>query len=101
MFYLSSGHHTSRRMLTSWNKYTKTIRGLEIKPYEERLKVLDMFSLGKRRLRGDMVAIFKYMKYCPKKDLFSIMPECRTHNNGLKLQEARFHWNIRKNFLLE
>ena len=33
--------------------------------------------------------------------LFSIIPECRTHNNGLKLKEARFWVNIRKNFLLE
>ena len=81
---------------------TRMIRGLETKPYEERLKELDMFSLDKRRLRGDMIALFKYLKCCHTEegqDLFSIIPDCRTRNNGLKFQEARFRLDIRKNFL--
>ena len=32
-------------------------------------------------------------------DLFTIIPECGADNNGLKLQEARFQLNSRKNFL--
>ena len=78
------------------------IRGLETKPDEERLKELGMFSLEKRRLRVDLIAHFKYLKGCHTKegqDLFSIIPEYRTCNNGLKLKEARFRLNIRKNFL--
>ena len=48
-----------------------------------------------------MIALFKYLKDCHTEegqDLFSIIPECRTSSNGLKLQEARFSLNIRKNF---
>ena len=65
---------------------TKMIRGLKHLSYEETLRELGLFNLKKRRLRGDLIVAFQYLKRVYKQEgeqLFTRVDSDRTRGRVL------------------
>ena len=80
---------------------TKMIPSLRGQAYEERLKKLNLFSLEKRRLRGDLIQVFKYLNRFNNVDhgnMLELHTNQRTRNNGRPLKEKRCHTDIGRRF---
>ena len=77
------------------------MKGLEHLLYEERLSNLGLFSLGKRRLRGHLIYVYKHLKgggrQMDEARLFSVVHSNRTRSNGLKTEHGKFCTNMQKN----
>ena len=77
------------------------IRGLEDLPYEDRLRELGLFSLTKKRLWGELIVAFHYLKRACRKagdGLFIRACSDTKRGNGFKLKEGRFRLDMRKKF---
>ena len=80
---------------------TEMIGGLEHLSYEDSLRQLGLFSLEKRRLRGTLINVYKYLRGGHQDNgtsLFSVVPSERTRGNGHTLKPRNFQLNIRGHF---
>ncbi|KAL8561621.1 hypothetical protein ACOMHN_001353 [Nucella lapillus] len=79
---------------------TRLLGSLKNKPYPERLRALKLPTLEHRRLRGDMVEVFKYLHGCYE----VLQPELTLasgrapRGHSLKLQKDRYRLDLRGNY---
>ncbi len=81
-------------------RVTKMIPSLKNKSYDDRLKELNLFPLKQRRLRGDLIQVFKIIKGIDNMDCskyFTIDTLNYTRGNGCKIVGKSFSSHESKN----
>ena len=79
-------------------RVTRLIPGLARLSYDERLKETWLFSRERRRLRGDMIEMFKIMKGIDKistDELFNRVDSDRTRGHSLRVKKRRVKMVVR------
>lgn len=79
---------------------TKMMKGLRNLTCEEKLGELDLFSLEKRKLSGDLITMFQYFKVTKRTEtpFFTSSHIEETRDNGNKFLVGRFWLDRRVNF---
>jgi ribonuclease P/MRP protein subunit RPP40 len=80
---------------------TKLIKAIRYLPYEERLRHLKLPTLKYRRLRGDMIEVFKIITGKYDKDIaVSLTKQVVTHTRGnsCRLYQGHVKYDLRKHF---
>lgn len=78
---------------------TKMVPGLSHLSYEERLRKIKLPTLHYRRIRGDMIEVFKLLNqkyYFDETTLLSVNTDSNTRGHSKKLYKSRARLDIRK-----
>ena len=94
----------TKRLEAVQRLWTRHVRGLEDKTYEERLRSLDLYSIKARLLRADLIKCWKiFQGKCPVKpaDLWEVAADLRTRGNSFKIKTRRCQLDTRARFFTE
>ena len=85
-------------------RFTRMLPGMEGRSYEERLRDLGLFSLERRRLRGDLIETYKMIRGLDRVDsdsLFPRMEKASTRGHGFKLRGGSYRTDVRGRFFTQ
>ena len=80
---------------------TKLVPSLRRLSYEDRLKQLNMYSLERRSMRGDMIQVYKMFNGLDDvdvNDFFCLDHSNRTRGHNFKIKKQNSRLDVRKNF---
>lgn len=89
----------SKKIENIQRRATKLVPNIRHLPYKERLRRLDLPSLKYRRIRGDMINVYKILNEnnCESNKLLSLnVSNYNTRGHDKKLKKGRYKSNIRK-----
>ena len=81
---------------------TKCVPGLHDLDYEERLKVINIPSMAYRRIRGDLIEVYKYTHgWYDCKDIFELTVDSTTRGHNYKIKKKFCKSNARHHFFTQ
>jgi len=101
-----SPHYVKDKQLLekAQHRFTRMVPGLAKMEYQDRLRVLNIWSLEERRNRADLLETFKVLKglsAIPANSFFEISIDKRTRGHDLKLVKHHCRTDVRKFFFSE
>ncbi|KAK4827214.1 hypothetical protein QYF61_015242 [Mycteria americana] len=94
-----------KHSIASWSREVIVpLHAAPVRPPQVLCTVLGASILEKRRLRGDLHAVYNFLKGSSRgggADLLSLVTSDRTQGNGMKLHQGKFRLDIRKRFFTE
>ncbi|XP_059818932.1 uncharacterized protein LOC132390340 [Hypanus sabinus] len=85
-------------------RFTRLIPGMAGLSYVERLEQLGLYTLGFRRMRGDLIETYKIIKGLDTLEagsMFLLMGESRTRGHSLRMRGRPFTTEMRKNLFTQ
>ena len=84
--------------------FTRLIPGLKGLSFEERLSSLGLYSLEYRRMRGDLIEVYKILNGIDKinvNQMFPLLEQSRTKGHHCRVRGGRFKADNKEKLLLK
>ena len=85
-------------------RFMRILPGLGGMPYEDRLRELGLFSLERRRMRGDLIEVYKMLRGIHRVDSERLFPRAgmvATRGHRFRVLGSRYRGDVRGKFFTQ